>query len=376
MPGLKIHQTLTGAALESNRISNAGNLAEIYCAYPDFYFDDRNNEVKPYMFFQDGIQFHYPPHTPVEEFYRYWDRNENGNFPFQHHSNENVCHVEAGFRFYTEKVIALLQKGEREEAWKFLGCLLHFLEDSTYGIHPLEGADGTDIFVLDRLFGMDMAKYLCFLDFPEELKTFRVSPKIISDHAGEFVSLLYARYVRDSAISRKLLFDIAVDHCYGTSKKSVNENIREMYLTALQLTADTIATVLAIAEKKVPVFPERELSDFSPFHYPIGGGSGFALRKYEETKNCITFGINSEASILYSIPKNCYHSFTGKICASENANVLLHLINENQSVQVMELENGKEIFIKIPHPGGVFGFRIFSPEVIGKIRITEGKFIR
>ena len=113
MPGLIFHQCLTKQALESNRIFDADELVKSYCAYPDFYYDERSPEVKPYMYFHDGIQFHYPPHTPVEEFYRYWDRNEDGNYPFNHHQNENIIHVESGFRFYLGKIIPLLKSAPR-----------------------------------------------------------------------------------------------------------------------------------------------------------------------------------------------------------------------------------------------------------------------
>ena len=373
MPGLIFHQCLTKQALESNHIFDAADLAESYCAYPDFYYDERSPEVKPYMYFHDGIQFHYPPHTPVEEFYRYWDRNEQGNFPFNHHENENVIHVEAGFRFYLEKIIVLLQSGSREEAEKYLGCLLHFLEDSTFGVHAFEGADGTDLFVLDRLSGADIAKYLCSISLTDELKKAVVKPQIISTNQDELVSLLYARYVRDSAFSRKLLFDMSVRYLYGTGHRPQDENIKLMFFTALQLAADTIASITAIVSGGKSAAGQRALTDFSPFHYPIGG-SGFALRKYEEQENTITFGVNSAASLLYSIPENIYDSFSCKVCGSDFEQVTLSILNRNETVQTIELEDGKEYFLNVPFPGGTFGFRITSPRVLGQIRISEGVF--
>ncbi len=373
MPGLIFHQCLTKQALESNRIFDADELVKSYCAYPDFYYDERSPEVKPYMYFHDGIQFHYPPHTPVEEFYRYWDRNGKGNYPFNHHSNENVIHVEAGFRFYLEKTVQLLKSGEREEAWKYLGCLLHFLEDSTFGVHALEGADGTDLFVLDRLFGADMAKYLCSISLPEECKTMTVVPEIISCDVSELVSLLYARYVRDTAKSRKYLFDMAVEQQYGKSHRPAEENIKLMFSVALQLTADAVASVMAIVSGKKSGTDQRKLTDFSPFHYPIGG-SGFALRKYEEQENTITFGVNSAASLLYSIPEKFYRYFFCMVCGTDIQQATLHLINENEVVQTIEMENGMNYPVRIFFPGGTFGFRIESSNLSGKISISGGQF--
>ena len=201
MPGELIHQTITAQALLSNGITDAAALAESYCCYPDYYFDDRCKEVQPYMYFHEGIQFHYPPHTPVEEFYRYWNRNEKGNYLMSTRSNDNIRHTEAGFRYYMEKVVALLRQNERDEAWKYLGCLLHFLEDAVFGLHALEGADGTDIFVLDRLSGSNVTRELCKIALPQKCLTQTVEPQIFSDNVAEAVSLLYARCSQISGIS-------------------------------------------------------------------------------------------------------------------------------------------------------------------------------
>ena len=373
MPGSIIHQCLTRQALESNYISDTENLVNTYCLYPDLYFGEGSAEVKPYMYFHDGIQFHYPPHTPVEEFYRYWDRDENGNYPFCHHENENIVHVEAGFRFYLGKIIPLLKAGEQEEAWKYFGCLLHFLEDSTFGLHALEGADGTDIFVLDRLFGTDMTRYLSGISLTDDLQSMTVVPKVLTSNAEEFIPLLYARYVKDTARSRQYLFDMAVEHQYGKSHRSSGENVREMFLVSLQLAADTAATVLAIASGEKNSTYNRSLTEFSPFHYPIGG-SGFILKKYEERENTITFGVNSAASLLYRIPENLYKSFTCMVRGIGIKQVYLELLDKNEVVRRIELENEKDISLAVPSPGGIFGFRIHSPEVCGQIRITDGRY--
>lgn len=373
MPGIIIHQCLTRQALESNHISGAENLINTYCLYPDYYFGEVSAEIKPYMYFHDGIQFHYPPHTPVEEFYRYWDRDENGNYPFCHHENENIVHVEAGFRFYLGKIILFLNAGKREEAWKYFGCLLHFLEDSTFGLHAFEGADGTDLFVLDRLFGTDMTRYLGGIALTEELQSITVVPKVLTSNAEEFIPLLYARYVKDTARSRQYLFDMAVEHQYGKSHRSSVENIREMFLVALQLSADTVATVFAIVSGKKTDAGSRRLTEFSPFHYPIGG-SGFILKKYEERENVITFGVNSVASLLYRIPENLYNSFTCMVRGIGIKEVCLELLDNNEVIRRIELGNEKDTPLTIPSPGGIFGFRIHAPEVCGQIKITDGRF--
>ena len=374
MPGGVIHSAITAQALLSNGISDAEMLARVYCSYPDHYFDHRHDEVAPYMFFCDGIQFHYPPHTPVEEFYRYWDRNEQGNYPFTTRPNDNIRHSEAGFRFYFDKVIALLRENDRAEAWKYLGCLLHFLEDAVFGIHALEGADGTDIFVLDRLSGSNVTKILSGIELPEKCYTQTVEPHVMADTVDEAVSLLYSRYVRGTAQSRLAVFDQAVEILYGTGKCSLEENMEKMFLTALSLVADTIATIIAIAENTAPRAETRKLSDFSPCHYPIGGAGGFALRRFEEQDNVISFGTNSTAQLLYNIPVQVYSRFTAEVYADDITQATLHLINNGSTIRSVELEKNKEILIEISGPGGSFGFKITSTAASGKIEIRNGFF--
>ena len=50
-------------------------LIEQYCNYPDDFFSQDKSiykNIAPYIFIKDGIQFHYPPDTPINELYRYW----------------------------------------------------------------------------------------------------------------------------------------------------------------------------------------------------------------------------------------------------------------------------------------------------------------
>lgn len=374
MPGKIIHSTITAQALASCKITDACALAQDYCCYPDFYFEEKSEEAAPYMFFYEGIQFHYPPHTPVEEFYRYWDHKDGRNHLLSTRDNDNIRHVEAGFRYYLNKTVALLRENNRNEAWKYLGCLLHFLEDSTFGLHALEGADGTDIFVLDRLSGTNVTKELCKAELPRECFSQTVEPEIISDNIEEMVSLLYARYVRDTAASRQTLFDQAAALLFGKGKRDFDANTRIMFSNALSLAADVIATVIAIAENTAVRTVERKLGSFSPFHYPIGGSGGFGLRKFEEKDNVITFGTNSSAKLLYKIPENIYSRFSAIIYGDDIRQLTLCLINNGNVIQTIELEKNRETRISIPAPGGTVGFEISSTESSGKIEIRHGIF--
>ncbi|MBR1953393.1 MAG: hypothetical protein IKA32_12490 [Lentisphaeria bacterium] len=376
MPGKIIHRTITAQALASCKITDACALAQDYCCYPDFYFEEKSEEAAPYMFFYEGIQFHYPPHTPVEEFYRYWDHKDGRNILLSTRDNDNIRHVEAGFRYYLNKTVALLRENNRSEAWKYLGCLLHFLEDSTFGLHTLEGADGTDIFVLDRLSGTNVTKELCKVELPREYFSQTVEPEIISDNIEETVSLLFARYVRDSAAGRQALFDQAAALLFGVSQRDFDANTRIMFSNALSLTADTIATVIAIAENTAPHTVERKLVCFSPFHYPIGGSGGFGLRKFEETDGIVTFGTNSSAKLLYSIPANIYRRFSASVYGNDIRQLTLYLINNGNVIQTIELEKNRETLLEITAPGGTVGFEISSNDPSGKIEIRNAVFCR
>ena len=63
---------ITRQALKSAGVSNASMLIDEYSSYPD-YFHRRYEEIAPYLFVKDNIEFHYPPPTPVDQFYRYWN---------------------------------------------------------------------------------------------------------------------------------------------------------------------------------------------------------------------------------------------------------------------------------------------------------------
>ena len=148
-----------------------------------------------------------------------------------------------------------------------------------------------------------------------------------------------------------------------------------MFMVALQLAADTIATILAISSGQIVNIQERKLSEYSPYHYPIGG-SGFALQKYAVQENTIMFGVNSLVSLLYMIPGKLYDCFTCNVCGIGIKDVTLELLNQNAVVQTVRLEAEKEIQLKIPSPSGTMGFRIKSSSICGQIRITNGIFHR
>ena len=141
MPDAATHSKITQCALESCGLEATGKnsaLVNDYCRFPDEFYGPRRNEIAPYTFMRDGIQFHYPPHTPYEEAYRYWNADETCRIFHSHKFiNHNFEFMLAGFQFHFSRIIDCLKNNQADEARKFLGCLIHTLEDSTFGLHAL-----------------------------------------------------------------------------------------------------------------------------------------------------------------------------------------------------------------------------------------------
>lgn len=372
MPAQFHHQCITRQALKSAGISASPELISDYSSFPDFYHR-RYQEIKPYMFISNGIEFHYAPHTPVDEFYRYWNCNESdGTFMVSTASNRNRSFCEAGFAFYLEHILDNLHRNNDSEAEKFLGCLLHFLEDASFGVHALEGTDGTDIYVLDRMSGKSVAKYICSIPLPEAVTHHTVTPEIFAATPAEFPALLYRRCADAAAVSRQAVFDTALDYIIGKSQNSVFENQRIMFNSSVQLAADTAATIYAIANGTAPAVTSRKLTDFAPFHYPIGGGGGFQLLRYEEVNGNIRFGVNVEARLLYNIPGGCYKDFHAVITGNGIKQAELSLINDGKICQKFDLEGNCRFDCAIDSPANTFGFIVRAKSGIGSIAVNGG----
>ena len=223
--------------------------------------------------------------------------------------------------------------------------------------------------------GKQFAKYICSIPLDDALTELEVVPQILASDIDEAVARLYFRYVEAAAISRQAAFDIALEYIIGKSNHTLLENQRTMFLSAVQLAADTAATVLAIAGNRAPEIPKRNLSGFAPFYYPIGGGGGFQLSSYELKGNDFTFGVNLEARLLFKIP-SVYKRFTGRIITSEVENTSLEIINNGNVCQTFKLNGNMDIALDIHSPGGVFGLRCTAPAGKGRITLANGVFER
>lgn len=399
MPGGTTHSALTRAAIQLQNFDTGDNTGLIreYCSWPDVYFSSRWKELEPYMFFLDGIQFHYPPDTSYNELYRYWNRNEKGLFRSRPFVNENFRHVTAGFSFYIEHAVRHFKQGETEEGKKFLGCLLHMLEDSTFGLHALEGPGGTDAFALDRI--MDSPRpitdIVVSLKWRDDFPPLKYEPHSLGNTPGEMVMKLYAAYCKATADSRKCCFRFVMDTLENRMENIFQTETR-MYGNAVRLCADAIYTIYQLAEGKIIPSPDGcRLDELEPCEFPVGGFGSYRFRSFVRDSaidrngnpiplelDCgkfehgISFGTHWEGNLRYRIEPGIFREFTGKIglhtAFPVDGEVNLAVFNNGSPVEKIRLnESCRSTDIRILQPENDFCFSFDSTPRCGVLVIAD-----
>ncbi len=375
------------------------SLIEKYCCYPDdFLSQDKNvyESIVPYMFIKNGIQFHYLPDTPFNELYRYWLpklEEQRLEKPKQFHNN-NFEHAKGGFEFYLNSIVKCFSEDNYTEGAKFAGCLLHMLEDSSFGAHSLEGPYGTDLFVLERLFEEqdDLSKTpLCILTALDcsKIKSFEYVPKLLGESVQEIVMHLYAAYVKTVSRSRRICFKI-VQNVYNGNENENPALVQEMFANTIKFCTDMLFSVWAIANQKFKDskhLKKISLSKLEPFEFPLSGSGGYRFLSYlkdiavnSDIKKIplqlkldnkiisfdkgISLGSHYEALLYYWIPKGLYLTFEASIglhpdSLNQKSGVKIQLINDGKTVQEFDFnEENSSVIIKIKKPQGNFGFKI------------------
>jgi hypothetical protein len=405
MPGAIQHGTITQAVLGSLTpyfklpTKEHEALIKQYCCYPDdFFSQDKgiSESILPYTFIKDNIQFHYIPDTPLNELYRYWlpapkDHRLEKPKPFY---NSNFFHAKEGFEFYLNNIVKCFKKDNYKEGAKFAGCLMHMLEDSSFGAHSLEGPLGTDLFVLERLFEeqddfkMKPLYILTSLDC-SKLKSFAYCPKLLGKSVPEIVMRLYAEYVKTVAMSRRACFKI-VQNVYSRKEDQNQALIQAMFSNTVKICTDMLFSAFSVANQKLKDtehLKKVSLTELEPFQFPLGGSGGYRFLSYlkniavnsnmkkiplqlkldNETISFdkgLSFGSHYEVSLCYWVPEGVYSTFETCIglhpdSLNQKSGVRIQLINNGAKIQEFDFnENFPATRITIPNPRGKLGFKI------------------
>ena len=402
MPNSTTHSNLTAAALKLQTCETGDNsgLIRDYCSLPDLYFSERRDEVAPYIFFFEGIQFHYPPDTPYCDLYRFWQNDEEGLKRSRPFVNENFRHVTAGFSFYITNAVQNFKKKQWEEGKKFMGCLLHMLEDATFGLHTLEGAGGTDAFALDRLIDSPVqpSRIMASLQWREDFPQLEYTPRSLGNSADEVVMRLYAAYCARSADSRKCAFRYIMNTLENHEENNYPLAV-QMFTNAVQLCADVIHTLLQLGrgEKHGSTAP-CTLSELAPFEFPFGGFAPYKYRSFvrnfayapdnniiplelenRTVTHGISFGTHGTGNLRYRIAPGTFSEFNCVIGLHKripvNGKVELVFINDGKEISTATLDEKTPcIDIRIPDPRNEFGLTFRSTPQCGIVVLGNPEF--
>jgi len=373
MPDAPTHSRLTAAALRAAGIE-APELVQCYCLYPDDYYS-RPKEIKPYLHFLEGIPFHYLPDISYNEMYRYWDVDENGKaVQCRSFRNDNYRHALSGFRFTFRKVRAALRHGKRSDAEKFLGVLMHTLEDAAFALHALEGAGGADIYALDRLSGKPVLRTLVSLN-AEGLTASEYTPQFLGPTPELAAMRLYAEYTRRCRDSRHAMFQLALPLLAGVKvdEKALRQR---MFDNAVQLAADAAYTAFRMPQGgRVEPFA---LDALEPVRFPLGGMGEWRLRGAVIRPGLIAFGVNYEQHMHFDIAPG-YRTLAGRLrWRGCTPGTILHAAFRNCGKVVSETELSSlhpEAEITLENPCGLCGVDLTAEKLSGTFEM-EGFMLK
>ncbi len=390
MPNSETHTAITRAALKLQKeaIPFQDELAEEYCQLPDrFTFTSLGSEWKKYDFETDGIPFHYLPDSTPDDLYRFWKRVDGRLTHCRNFVNEHFLHAHAGFDHYISEAVACGRAGQWQETAKYIGCLIHVLEDSTFGLHTLEGFMGSDAFVLDRLTGSMASLELCKIKLDDQITLPEYVPEMLGYSVSEAVSGIYAELCRYNLSSRQCCFR----YFTAPDESAAREEIRKMFNNALKLTSDAVFTVYSLISGKFDHPLYRYLEDFEPCEFPFGGNNGYRFRRFEighvldgngspiplksargVFEHGISFAAHFEGRLLYHLPEKIYKKFQCVVALHPDLPMLepveLTIVNNGNIVNELKLDQEQHDFmLEIDDPAGEFGLTYRIAESSGEV---------
>ena len=397
MPATAQHRKMTANALKlvPEIPGPRCRLAEEFCLYPDLAFN-APQEFARYCRLPSGEWFHYLPDVSYAELYRYHTVDYTGHIRrARTFRNANYDIALPGFLHFLELSTSLLGEGQEEEAMKYLGVLLHVLQDACFGIHALEGPGGSDLFFFDRMGigGFSPAEILARLncsDFPDVVAT----PSMLGSSVPEAALRLYSCYCRTARTARRNCMEILLSHWNGKNKDAAY--CLSMYRNAVLLCADVLQTVIKLATGKVQTSPRVLLTELEPYESPVGGYGAYRFRMMETdcyyTSNGqkqllvfpettfhsgLSFGLSVEQNLLYHLPEKMFDSFSGTLLLTgeKHANVHCRIINRGATVQEIVFDAGQPIqTVNLLNPAGEFGLRLTSEAPFGIMVLGDGQF--
>ncbi len=287
------------------------NLVAEYCWYPDMYYStDRaiQTAARPYVVMVDGQPFHYLPANAVE--YNNWDVLDDGSLRRQPNvPNVHWRCVSRGLTDGIAHVVKHLHDKRLEEAGKFAGALFHMIQDAGSAIHALEGVDGTDVALLDRLLRPPT-------DRPDALAGIVVrrndaiafewgdfTPTLLGTTVSEAVFRFYTVMCTMTRVNRFELVPF-VQHIWRDEDDQANACISRMNRRICAVTADFLYTLTCMACDRFEPADLQSLSsvdmvELEPIHRP------YFLPGYEASPLAADHNIDAEgrkAPLELSLP--------------------------------------------------------------------------
>ena len=303
--------------------------------------------------------------------------------------NANFEHLHAGFLFYFSHILECLGAGEKSEAGKYLGCLLHTLQDSTFGLHALEGAGGSDAFLLDRM--VDEAdfpvppSFLAAKVTTEECVSPQYTPVLLGRNADEATMRLYAEYAKRVADSRKAMFQYIL--------KQEPRQVQRMFDNGVKLCADVVATCRTMAGG-IGTIPSVPLTEMEPHVFPFGGFAPYCYSSFvrngaldrqrrriplklmlpegaKEFSRGISFGSHAEGKLLFWIAPESFGQcrlWIGFHPELHFGTAEIQIINDGKTVADATID--AQAFSMEITPRNLFGVKFASSPTAGVICLT------
>ena len=377
MPDSNTHRTVTAHAAKITNFADTENLIKTYCLFPDMYYGKEKNAIEPYLFMDGDTGFHDIPASSITELYQFWIPDENGQLHRgRKYTNASYLFTEKCFRFYFENIRKAIDEKRIDDVMKFTGCLIHHMQDATFGLHVLEGAAGADVYTLNKLSGIDFMSYFFDLKLNDEWLKQTISPIYLGNTPAEAVMNLCTQYIRHNQRSCKALFAIAANRISKNDEDILNNETFNMYMSSVSITSSILYTVKTWQSNTKVEIAYLPLADIAPYESPLGGTGEYRIRMLQITDGELEFGVHFEQNLIYHIAEDIFNDFTAELVAKNTNSVKINVINNNEIIDCFTIAGNETKLINIPSPGGIFGLRTSTPAPKGGLIIKNGKFNR